>query len=250
LKSEKVRTHTDTKRKIMRTKTLILSGLLAALTSATAMAQVYSLNAVGYINVTLPHGQFTMIANQLYYGGAGVANTISPQLDSQLITPAGAGIEFFKFAEGSYTFLGVNGQGTDYSSDSLAQTMTLNPGEGVFAYNPSATDFTLTFVGTVPQGNLTNTAAPASGFSMISSVVPQAGTLDTNTTTGLNFTPNNFDEVFTFAAGSYQPYVANYNTGQLQWSTELPPSVAVGQAFFYFTTNSTGINWVRTFNVN
>jgi hypothetical protein len=236
----------------MRTKTIILSGVLAALTSASVMAQVYSLNAVGYINVTLPAQQFAMISDQLYYGGQGVANTLSPMLDSQLLTATGAGITFYKFAAGSYTVLSVNAQGTGYSSSATAQSMTLNPGEGIFVYNPSATAFTLTLVGTVPQGNLTNTAAKASGFSMISSLVPQAGTLDTNATTGLNFTPNNFDLVYLFAAGSYSTYTANYNTGQLGYSSDPGPrpSVAVGQSFFYYTTNSTGLNWTRTFNIS
>ena len=41
----------------MRTKTLALSALLGALGTAGALAQnVYSLNAVGYINVTLAPG--------------------------------------------------------------------------------------------------------------------------------------------------------------------------------------------------
>jgi hypothetical protein len=233
----------------MRTKTIILSGVLAALSGASLMAQVYSLNAVGYINVDLPSSAFTVIANQLLYGGPGVANTISPQLDSQLLTPAGAGIQFFKFFEGSYTPLFVNAQGTGYSSQTAAQTMTLNPGEGIFVYNPGP-DFTLTFVGTVPQGNLTNTVANAAGFALISSLVPQAGSLDTNMPTSLNFTPNAGDEVFTFVNGSYTPYVADYNAGYLHWSSAQPPSVNVGQPFFYWTANPNGLTWVRTFNIN
>ena len=50
----------------MRTKTLILSAVAGFIGCAAALADtnVYSLNAVGYINVTCQPG-FTMIANQL-----------------------------------------------------------------------------------------------------------------------------------------------------------------------------------------
>ena len=57
----------------MRTKTLLLSGVVAALSSASLMAQVYSLNAVGYINVTCPPG-FSIIANQLNTGNNVITN--------------------------------------------------------------------------------------------------------------------------------------------------------------------------------
>jgi hypothetical protein len=54
-------THTETtvkQNKIMRTKTLALSAVLGMLGSASLVAQnnVYSINAVGYINVTMPPG--------------------------------------------------------------------------------------------------------------------------------------------------------------------------------------------------
>jgi hypothetical protein len=102
LKFEKVRTHTDTKRKNMRTKTLILSGVLAALSGASLMAQVYSLNAVGYINVTVVGGgAFTMVTDQLYNGTAvnGVmpAQYLSPMLDSQLLVPANGGLIVYAY---------------------------------------------------------------------------------------------------------------------------------------------------------
>ena len=50
----------------MNTKTLLLLGALGAagMTSAVAQTNVYSVNAVGYINLTLPTG-FSLIANQL-----------------------------------------------------------------------------------------------------------------------------------------------------------------------------------------
>ena len=46
----------------MRTKTLLLTAALAAAGVVSSMAQVYSVNSVGYVNLTLPNG-FSMIAN-------------------------------------------------------------------------------------------------------------------------------------------------------------------------------------------
>jgi hypothetical protein len=48
----------------MRTKTLLLTAALAVAGLSSASAQVYSVNAVGYINLSLPKG-FSMICNQL-----------------------------------------------------------------------------------------------------------------------------------------------------------------------------------------
>src|SRR5205823_7441370 len=48
----------------MRTKALLLAAAFAAAGVATSMAQVYSVNAVGYVNVTVDSG-FNMVANPL-----------------------------------------------------------------------------------------------------------------------------------------------------------------------------------------
>src|SRR5947207_10303632 len=54
--------HTEIQTSHMRTKTLLLTAALAAAGAASAMAQnVYSVNAVGYANVSVPSG-FSMIA--------------------------------------------------------------------------------------------------------------------------------------------------------------------------------------------
>src|SRR5438046_1261359 len=48
----------------MRTKALLLADAFAAAGVATSMAQIYSVNAVGYVNVTLDAG-FNMVSNPL-----------------------------------------------------------------------------------------------------------------------------------------------------------------------------------------
>jgi len=99
----------------------------------------------------------------------------------------------------------------------------------------------LTFVGTVMQGNLTNSLLQ--GFNLASSIVPQSGALDT----ALGDVPNSGDQVFILnASGSYSPFVWN----GVAWNTGTAPVPNVGQGFWYFTPNAQGLTWTRTFNVN
>jgi len=117
-------------------------------------------------------------------------------------------------------------------------TLTINPGEGVFASCPA--NGSITFVGTVLQGNLTNKIA--AGFNMIGSQVPQTGLLQTQ----LGFNPNNQDQLYFWSPAS-QSYAtqAAYLTGIGWLSGE--PTINVGQAFF-LSTGATN-NWTRTFTV-
>jgi hypothetical protein len=217
----------------MRTKTLLLSGVVAALSGATVMAQVYSLNAVGYINVTVPP-TFSIIANQLNTTN----NNVSPLLDGQLLNGGYPGVEIFKYSPtaGYTTIIDL---GTTWSGP--ATTTTMNPGEAIFIYNPFTTNITITFVGTVLQGSLTNTLAQ--NFNLASSIVPQSGPIDT----ALGLTPFAGDEVFLYdSVNGYSTYIAITTS---TWSPS-DPSPAVGQGFFYYTPSATGESWVRTFNVN
>ena len=130
----------------MRTKTLILSAVAGLIGCASAMAQsnVFSLNAVGYINVTCPPG-FTMIANQLNNITHGVADnslkTLIPNVQSGTDgdgNPLGTmdGITVFKY-NGSY----VNEVGDDTSPGgwSGGGLLTFNPGEAGWIKNNRAT---------------------------------------------------------------------------------------------------------------
>ena len=51
----------------MRTKTLLLTAIVGALGFTAAQAQVYSVNAVGYVNKSIPSG-FSIVANPLNNG--------------------------------------------------------------------------------------------------------------------------------------------------------------------------------------
>jgi len=251
---------------------MILSGVLAALTSASVMAQVYSLNAVGYINVQIQSqgvagaSGFQIVADQLWANGAGVNQYISPLLDSQLLDGNHNGVTLYKYDpatgfSGHILSVSAGGGGSSVWSSPTATSTTLNPGEAVFIFSPAGIpNFTLTFVGTVPQtsGSLpaiqiygpgTYNSVLYSGFQFVSSVVPLSAALNT----GLGLVPGNgdtiymFDPVLGYSGGIYTWTVTG---GVGNWSTyPHSPTPAVGQGFFYFTPLPTE-TWAQSFTVN
>jgi hypothetical protein len=145
----------------MRTKTLLFSAAVGVAGMLAASAQVYSVNSVGYINVTLPPG-FSMVGNQLISTANKVSDILpAPPLGTQVLSWNGSGFNVIEYAD--------IGFGPGWSGD-----LALDVGSGVFIKNPTASDMTITFVGEVPQGADSNTTIPA-GFSIRSSTVPQAG---------------------------------------------------------------------------
>lgn len=212
----------------MNTKTLLLLGVFGAagLTSAVAQTNVYSVNAVGYVNVSLPAG-FSLIANQLNSTNNSISSVLSglPNFSN-----------FYKFVPGSGFDIATLVFGT-WDKPNL----TLNPGEGGFVNVASPT--TITFVGDVPQGSLTN-AAPV-GSSIRSSVVPQAGGIDA---LGLAATLSNFDNVYKWNGAGYDIYTLVFGSWSKNGSPSAAPAVAVGEAFFLNLNNP--ISWVRSFSVN
>merc|ERR1711898_41638 len=65
--------HTENIPNKMRTKTLLLTAFVGALGFTAAQAQVYSVNAVGYVNKSIPAG-FSIVANPLNNGENKVAD--------------------------------------------------------------------------------------------------------------------------------------------------------------------------------
>jgi len=226
----------------MRTKTLLLSAaVLAAGLSASVAQSVFSVNAVGYVNVPVVNG-YQIVANPLNNSN----NTLN------VILPLGAAndnTKIYRFNTGSQTFGAAISflYDPDTSSCAWSAPAVLAPGEAVFLFSPIAT--TLTFVGEVPQGSLSNSLP--SNFSLRSSIVPQAGGLSS----ALGLVASDNDTVYFFNPAS-QSYPAPYRflfdpeTNSGAWEPS-EPSVAVGQGFF-FKNNSAIPNrsWNRTFTVN
>jgi hypothetical protein len=206
----------------MRTKALLLSAALfaAGLTASTAQS-VYSVNAVGYVNLSLPVG-YTMIANPLNTTNNTIGSLITDMPNfSNLLKWTGSGFNIATFAFGAWD----------------QPNITLNPGEGAFVN--ISTPFTLTFVGEVMQGNLTNTIPV--GYSIQASKVPQSGGV--STTLGLTQL-GTFDNLLKWNGTGYDVYTV------LPGGTWDPsePTMTVGQSFFLNV--STAANWTRTFSVN
>ena len=226
---ENVSPHTEQTKATMRTKTLLLTAVLGVAGVASTMAQtnsVYSLNAVGYVNLSLGAG-FTMIANPL--------NNVTNDLNTILTNvPTGTIVYTFSPATQSYSATTFRG-GAWHNTDAV-----LNPGQGAFISLPAAT--TVTFVGNVPQGALTQ-SVPV-GFSIQSLPIPVSVSL---TNSLVNFTPNTGDIVYQFSNASQSYSAHTYRNGAFR-STDAVP--AVGESFFYLNTSTTAINWNVNFSVN
>jgi hypothetical protein len=204
----------------MRTKTLLLTAALGAAGVASAVAQVYSVNAVGYVNVTANSG-FNLIANPLNTGGNTVAEVLPTLPDGSLL----------------YTYSAATGFSIlQYDGEWLPNGATvIAPGTGFFIRVGASTP--LTFVGEVPQGTLTTPLV--AGFNLVGSKVPQAGKLQAD----LKYTPADGDLVYTF----------NSTTGYTiyQYDAEwLPtePDLAVAQGIWI--RKAAAGSWDRTFSVN
>jgi hypothetical protein len=215
----------------MRTKTLLLTAALGAAGVATSMAQVYSVNMVGYVNKQIPVG-FSMIANQLN-------NTPDNKVTTLLPNPP-AGTTVYKFNGAGYDviqFLGGAWEGDDLN-------MTLNPGEGAFV--GATTAFNNTFVGEVV---LSSSVPLRQGFSVISSALPQSLPLTAPTAgaPNLGFPVQNGDTVYQFTGTGYQ--VDQFLGGAWEGdSGNVPPTPDVAESFFFGRTAAAG-NWTRTFSV-
>lgn len=215
----------------MRTKTLLLTAALSAAGAATSMAQVYSVNAVGYVNKTIPAGKLALISNPL---------TAADNSISALFKPAAVnGMQVFKY----------NGTGFDTATyddidaaflPAANAALTVVPGEGVFVRNPGTADLTITFVGEVPQGALKN-PLPA-GLSIRSSQVPQRGT-----PAELGLVGANGDQVFSWDIANQRFDTSTFDDIDNAWGPALK-TLEVGDAFFL--RKGAASSWDRTFSVN
>src|ERR1700722_10319344 len=201
----------------MRTKTILLSALLGSLGSVSLMAQstnVYSLNAVGYINVTVQPG-FNIISCPLI---ASPDNTINT-----LLTNGNGAFKKWQYwgfspSTGYKEELGIatgwNGGGTS----------VLAPGQAAWLFNPGANPSNIIFVGTVPSGTLTNTLT-ASSFNLVGSILPTSGDLVTNPL--MNFkTATKKDQVWMYTAGTGGGYKETVATAS-SWTAGDPVQATV-----------------------
>jgi hypothetical protein len=203
------------------------AALAAGLASSMAQSNVYSLNVVGYYNITCAANQLTSIANQL--------NTTNNTLGALIASPP-PGSLFYKFT-GTWGASQFDPDDLTWYPNSLT---TLNLGEGGFFQPTAAT--TLTFVGEVAQGALTTPLGTQNQVHFMSSQVPQAGAI----TSDLKFPAEPGDQVFkftgTWGASQFDPDDLTF------YPTE--PTFAVGEAFFIEKNGGgTATAWIRNFTV-
>lgn len=249
----------------MRTKVLLCAAALAASLASSMAQNVYSLNIVGYYNVPVGLNQWVLIANQL-----NTTNNTLNALTAINFNPAGlpSGSPSENF-DGS-TLLKYNGGYIGYDYDGYdtqpsgvegyweqngvqvpLNGATLNPGEGCFFQSRVAT--TLTFVGTVLEGSLTNTIPLNNVYAVRSSIVPQSGAV----TSVLGVPAEDSDLCFIYNSGwtgyDYDGFDTLPNGHLGYWElngTPNEPAPAVGSAFFYQKASGNVSNlWIRNFTV-
>jgi len=250
----------------MRTKTMLLSALLGALGSVSVHAQnVYSLNTVGYINVTMAPG-FNIVSCPLLSSPdpiSGIPNTIGtlfPNNSNQIV----------QAVVYAYDSAVVGGYISDTASTKNNSNtngwksggqITILPGQAVWFDNPFPTNLVFTFVGQVESG--TNIPNPLyNGFNLVSSILPMSGDLVTNTLSALGtnaavlsyggvtytnpvFTPTAQDEVFV-----YSPAITNYLNYTYKkgaWTPSDPTVPNVGEGFWYQSASAGTNVWYETY---
>lgn len=221
----------------MKTKTSLLVALMAIAGSASLMAQsVYSLNIVGYVNAPLVNG-FNLIANPFNVGTNGIGQVLPT-------VPEGA-LVYKYLPNGTFNVdLYASGSWYDFNTEAPSST-TLSPGEGFFIFSPATN---LTFVGEVKTG--TNTVTLNSGFSLVSSVVPQRYEL-----LPPNFPATNGMTHYFFTNGAFTVSIYDSSVGWYDQNTEAPrqvyssPDNAPASGFFVFNPGAP-TPWTRSFSVN
>jgi hypothetical protein len=208
----------------MRTQ-LILTTAVLGLASLGASAQVYSVNAVGYINLSVPAGnKLVLVANQLKNGDNKLATVVPTAAEGTLV---------YTYAQAS----GFTTTGFEFGAWGPGNP-TIAPGVGFFVSSPTAA--TITLVGEVPQGDLKTDLLQ--GLNLVSSQVPQAGKLQAD----LKYTPAEGDIVYQWDSAA-QGYKAANGFEFGSWSSG-DPAIAVGEGFFL--AKAAAGSWSRTFSVN
>ncbi len=224
----------------MRTKTLLITAALSLAGVASSMAQVYSVNAVGYINLTMKPN-FNLVANQLNRTPNNSLNNVLTGVpgDSQVLK--------FDNALNDYVLEVFDGT-TWIKPDGSPSTLTADPGNGFFFFNPAEGNVTVTLVGEVPQGSALAVTLPPN-FSLISSIVPQTIAL-----TAANGFPQIGDAQYLSFNATSQNYDNPIVNDGTQWLTlegvpVTAPTPTVGQGFFFYNPGDS-VNWTRSFSVN
>jgi hypothetical protein len=224
----------------MRTKALLgMAALAAGALTSMAQSNVYSLNVVGYYNVTATPG-YILTANQLDNGTNGL---------NQVLGTGGAGDQVLTFRNNSYNVDISDGTQWVDGNTGNPTTTTVSPGQGFFYLNSQGAPETITIVGQVRQGALSTVYG--AGFTLVSTPVPVALGLNSN-----NFPQVAGMEAETFANNAYTILIndGGPGVGGIGWqdgNTGNPVNFApiIGQGYFILNPNPGQTNWSLNFTV-
>jgi len=221
----------------MRTKALLGLAALAVGLSTSVAQNVYSLNVVGYVNVSLQANKLSFLSLPVapVDGNYAVSNMIV--LDSGNGTQDFANLYSWNVASQSWnpalTWLGG-------AWDTPNQVIS----NGVGFFVASVANSTLTFVGQVPQGAI-QYKVPA-GLSTLANQVPVTANFPGS---GAAFPGNDFDNLYTWnQAGQQWGAAATFLGGA--WDTTSPngPLLNPGDAVFY-VNGGAAIPFTQNFTV-
>jgi hypothetical protein len=212
----------------MRTKTLLITAAIGAAAAVATQAQVYSVNAVGYINLTAKPG-FNLLANQLIPADAGLLALLPG-------VPDGTTVYTFNPATG-YLIATWDELFGEWGGDA---DQTLDPGKGFWLRVPGTDDLTITLVGEVPQGTLN--VELSEGFNLVSSMVPQAGEVVGD----LGMPVADGETVYTYAPDAGYT-ITTWDELFGEWDNGVP-TVGVGEGFW--VRKAGDASWTRDFSVN
>jgi len=206
------------------------------------MAQVYSLNIVGYVNKPVEALKFYLLENPLTQansGGNNVTNVI--KLDDTW-----DGTLVYGFENGSLYVASTYVAGLGWFSDDPAKAV-LTPGKGFYLYPTKAG--TVTFVGEVTLSS-TNTLAGGNKYNLVGSPYPASLSL-----TALGLTGVDGDIVYRYSTAANKLNPITF-VGGLGWYDDsvanggpvAGPALDVGEGIFYFNPN-TDFTWKQAFTV-
>ncbi|MBI5773470.1 MAG: hypothetical protein HZA89_06975 [Verrucomicrobia bacterium] len=222
----------------MKTKAILLAGILLATGIANSSAQVYSVNAVGYVTVTLAPGEFKIVGNPLNVVTNGTQNNT---LNAILPNAPNDVTRIYRYNATTFAYSLITKRSSGWSPG--GSTTTINPGEGFFLNNNGTTNITVTFVGEVPQGT-DMTISLVNGFNLIAPHVPVGGLLETDLGLPVQSASTAQPElVYLYRSGSYVLF-----TRRTSWAGNNQPSVGVAEGFYYKPNQVK--SWVKTFTTS
>jgi hypothetical protein len=228
----------------MRTKALLATAAVIASGVVTSMAQVYSANIVGYINLSLVP-KFNLVTVQLN----GATNQVNPALANSTLADNSL-LYQWDFTNKKYAQALTSFSGQWYDANFNLATNAVVLGQSFYIYNAGSSAATLTLVGDVPQGAISTSIV--AGFGFYGDPVPVSQDLSTNNfpiaDNSLLYTWNPTTQKYNQALTGFTAQTAGTG-GQGFFDANFARVVvapAVGQGFVYF--NAGGVsNWNRSF---